>query len=184
MRTTQKWIMAVVAAVLLTCTGLGLVARHRYHEAKDRRDLLDLTIGWNRPLDELRVPDEMPADPGSGEISAYGLRLSLGIVSYSVLLVAERGEPLWSVSCGATAVVVCTDLGDGYTLLTEFDTDNSDPATIVRRRIGDLMFEAGVPGHRPDLVDRLRGLITATHAPDDAELLRLLRSDYYQTDWS
>ncbi|MEU8813400.1 hypothetical protein [Actinoplanes sp. NPDC048796] len=191
MGTTKKWVTALVAAVL-ACAASTLLLQRSYREAKDRRDLADLTRGWNRRLDELRVPDGMPADRVAGEISAYGMTLSFpatgdtspDIIGYSVLLPDERGAPVWGVSCDATAIVVCTDLGDGYTLLQELDTDNSDPATTVRRRAGDLMVEARVPGERPDMVTRLRRIITETHVPDDAELLRLLRPDGYRTDWS
>ncbi|MFC4063601.1 hypothetical protein [Actinoplanes subglobosus] len=192
MRTTTRWITALVAAVLLGCTASALLVRHEYREAKDRRDLLDLTRGWDRPLDELRVPDDTPADGVTGEISAHGMTLSLPapgevpptMIGYAVLLLDEGGTPPWSVGCAATLIVVCTDLGDGYTLLEELDTDNSDPATTVRRQAGDLMLEARVPGRHPEMVPRLRRLITETHVPDDAELLRYLRPDGYRTDWS
>ncbi|GAA4953159.1 hypothetical protein [Actinoplanes utahensis] len=192
MRTTTKWITAVVAAVTLACAVPALWLRHGYHEAKDRRDLMDLTRGWNRPLGDLPVPDELPADRVTGEVSAYGLRLwypaaadpGADPIAYAVLLTDGPDEPLWTVDCDATVVVVCTDLGDGYTLLHERDTDNSDPGTTVRRRVGDLMFEARVLGDHPEMVPRLRRIITETHAPDDAELLRFLRPDGYQTDWS
>ncbi|MEU8238429.1 hypothetical protein AB0C07_09300 [Actinoplanes missouriensis] len=190
--TGKKWIVAGIVAVLLGCAAPALLLRHGYDEAKDRRDLSELTRGWNRPLDELRVPDEMPADRFAGDISAYGMDLSFPAtddaapvtIAYSVRLLDGGREPLWSAGCDAVAVRVCTDMGDGYTLLKDFDTGNSDPATAVRKQAGDLMFEAGVDGDRPEMVERLRRIITETHVPDDAELLRLLRPDGYRTDWS
>jgi len=189
MRTAKKWIAAGVVAVLLGCAASALLLRHGYDEAKDRRDL---SSSWNRPLDELRVPDELPDDRVTGDISAYGMTLSFpatrdaasAIISYAVQLLDEGQGPIWSVSCDATAIVVCTDLGGGYTLLEELDTDNSDPATTVRKQVGDLMFEAHVSGGRPEMVARLRRIITETHVPDDAELLQFLRPDGYRTDWS
>jgi ubiquinone/menaquinone biosynthesis C-methylase UbiE len=44
-------------------------------------------------------------------------------------LADDRGEAPWLVSCNATMVVVCTDLGAGYTLVTVLDTFNSHAAT-------------------------------------------------------
>lgn len=110
MGTGKKWMTALAATVLLICAAATLVLRSGYHEAKDQRDLSDLTRAWDRPLDELRVPNELPADRVTGEISASGMTLpfpSPDFLNYAVLLADERGDPAWGVSCDATAIVIC-----------------------------------------------------------------------------
>jgi hypothetical protein len=186
-------VAGIVIAVIVGCVGPIVWARHAYTEAKDQRDFHDLTRSWPRSLYQLPVPDELPATGVTGDVSSTGISLwyrsaegaaaPLAIL-YEVQLLDEWGEPLWDVSCRAHAVVVCTDLGSGYILVRNLDTDNSDPGTSVRRRVDDRLFSAAVLGDHPEAVDRLRRIITETHVPAEAELLRILRPDGYQTDWT
>ncbi|GAA1382946.1 hypothetical protein [Catellatospora chokoriensis] len=105
-------------------------------------------------------------------------------MAYAIEVLDERGEPMWSVSRKARAVAICVDLGDAYTYVKVLDTDNSDPATIVRRLEGGRLLSASLTGDHPEYLDRLRGVVTDLHTPTDAELLSILRPDGYQTDWS
>ncbi|MEV0268024.1 hypothetical protein AB0H43_04540 [Hamadaea sp. NPDC050747] len=186
MRTRVLATFAVV--VLLLCAGAGVTVWRWRSQEKDRRDLSDLTMGSPWPRTQLLLPDDLPLDRALGEVGRDGFTVSYSVdgqpLGYAIELLDDRGEPVWSVSCGARAVVVCTDLGDGYTHVKVLDTDNSDPATIVRRRDGDRIYSATVAGDRPEWIPRLRGIVTDVHRPSDEELLEILRFDGYQTDWS
>ncbi|MEV6971170.1 hypothetical protein AB0M47_39335 [Hamadaea sp. NPDC051192] len=178
-----------VVVLLLLCGGFGAALWHWRSTEKDRIDLSDLTRRSPWPRTQLLLPDRLPLDRAMGDVGPNGLDVSYPAVDglplgYAIELLDERGEPVWSVSCGARAVVVCTDLGDGYTYVKVLDTDNSDPATIVRRRAGDRIYSATVSGDHPERVAELREVVTAVHQPSDEELLDILRYDGYQTDWS
>lgn len=185
-------LIMLVFALLAGCGVAVAGVRHSFAEAKDRRDLSELTLSspWSR--DQLLLPDQLPATGAMGEVGSGGLSLTYPLdgtaasrlIEYRIEVLDEHGEPLWDVSCTAYAVVVCTELGDGYTLVRELDTGNSDPATSVRRRVGDRQFAARVLGDHSEDVPLLRSLVTHTHRPTDAELLRILRPRGYRTDWS
>jgi hypothetical protein len=187
-------LIAVSAALLIVgCAGLALYVRAALADSKDRRDVLDLTSAAPWPRDQLVLPDEIPGSGVTGSVGHNGLSLSYPfdgeagvarMVRYGIEVLDERGESLWGPSCAARAVLACTDLGDGYTLMRIFDTDNSDAATSVRRRVDDQLLVATVAGVHLEDVDRLRRIVTRTHRPTDDELLRILRYDGYQTDWS
>ncbi|WP_027342705.1 hypothetical protein [Hamadaea tsunoensis] len=181
--------LVIIAVVgLLLCGGLGVTLWQWRSAEKDRRDLSDLTMLSPWPRTQLLLPDGLPLDRAMGDVGSAGLSVSYvtedGPLAYAIEVLDDRGEPVWGVSCGARAVAVCTDLGGGYTYVKVLDTGNSDPATIVRRRDGDRIFSATLLGDHPDRVTDLRAVVTAVHQPSDAELLKILRFDGYQTDWS
>lgn len=188
----RKWLLAGVGGLVvltLVCCGAALFLRAKEKDNLDFYSLVGLSP-W--PYEQLLLPNELPETGAHGDVGNTGLNVTYPfddgtphrVVEYTIELVGDDGEPVWSVSCGARAVVVCTDLGDGYTLVKELDTDNSDPRTTVRRRAGDRVYAAAIQGDHPEDVDRLRRIITENHRPTKAELLRILRPDGYQTDWS
>jgi hypothetical protein len=180
----RRGLWVVLGAGALLCAAGGVVVHHEYTVQKDQRDLGELTFESPWPRDQLRLPDELPRTGVLGEVNAGGLELDYGSITYRIDAADLHGEPDNEPSCGATAILTCTGLGPGLTLVRQFDTCDSCAATGVRWWDGHRFFWAHTAGDHPELVDRLRRIVTETHRPTDAELLRALRPPGYKTDWS
>lgn len=159
---------------------------------KDRRDLADLTRPSPWPREQLLVPDDLP-DEALGSLDSTGLSVAFPLTTRdgrTVPVVWQMHNPLpdgmlWGgADCRAVAIVTCTDIGDGFTLVETRDTDNSDFHIAVYRFASEPITSITVQG--PDRVATadLVEVLIHTHTPTDAELLDLLRPDGYQTDWT
>ena len=190
-------VVVVVVGVLLLAVVVGVAGWWTLaygHQAKDRRDLIDLTrsLPWDRTT--LRVPDAVAAEDDASawaHSGGFGVSYRRGpgsgrgapMIEYAVHRVDDGATPPEVVSCEATAIVTCTDVGDSLREVLVHDTDNSDPAlALYQDSDGRLITVRGYDGP-VDLRD-LREVLRHTHAPTDAELLGLLRPPGYQTDWS
>jgi hypothetical protein len=187
-----RQILAAVAVVVVCSAGwIGVRTEHR--NAKDRRDLLELTSSspWSRT--DLIVPDGLP--PGGralGWLDRTGLDVAFDLaadgrkvpVKWQLHHPEPDGTLTDAVDCAATATVTCTDLGDGFTFAVSKQAQNSIPSTALLRSGGDRVLSVTVQTPEYVRADALRSVLTRTHHPTDAELLDLLRHDGHQTDWS
>jgi hypothetical protein len=184
----------VVLGLVLLCSVAWILLTVEHGNAKDRRDLSDLTRNSPWPHEQLLVPDGVSFDDSSAWLErtglkvAYDLRLSGGR-KVPVVWQQHHPEPDGSLpdgeDCRAVAILTCTDLGGGFTLIVTHKTGNSTPhVALYRRGPGDRIISVTVQG--PDAVGAgdLRPALTHVHHPTDAELLGLLRFPGYQTDWS
>ncbi|MEU8156144.1 hypothetical protein AB0B94_21025 [Micromonospora sp. NPDC048986] len=186
--------LVLIAVVLLAVGGIGYAGlRPAYHQAKDRRDLADLTRSAPWPRDQLLLPDGATGPGVVGWLERGGLD-----VAYPLRTADGRAVPvLWrlrvpqptsglpdGVDCGSPRLRTCTDLGGGSTLIVTHETDNSDASVALYRADGARVRAIEVQGPDPVGVDELTAALTHVHRPGDAELLDLLRHDGYHTDWS
>lgn len=185
--------LLVFALLVLVCAGGYAALRSADHDAKDRRDLSDLTRSSPWPAEELLVPDDLPRSGVVGWLDRLGLDIAYDLrtrdgrevpVVWQQHQPAPDGSLADGVDCGVRTIHVCTDAGDGLTLVVTRDTDNSDPATALYLFAGDQVLSVSVQGPDPVTVDDLRAPLTRTHHPSDGELLALLRRPGHQTDWS
>ncbi|MFG1888896.1 hypothetical protein ACGFIR_13610 [Micromonospora sp. NPDC049051] len=185
--------LLVLALLVLVCAGGYAVLRSAYHDEKDRRDLSDLTRSSPWPPDDLLIPDDLPRSGTLGWLDRLGLDIAYGLRTRDGRTVpvvwqqhhpAPDGSLADGVDCDVRTIYVCTDAGDGLTLVVTRDTDNSDPATALYLFGADQVLSVSVQGPDPVTVDDLRAPLTRTHHPSDDELLALLRRPGYQTDWS
>ncbi|MGX1672511.1 hypothetical protein [Streptomyces sp. NPDC055400] len=93
----------------------------------------------------------------------------------------DDSEPPDVVSCGATKIVTCTDLGHGLRQVVTHDTDNRDPALALYQDAGSRLITVGGYDGPVD-VSLLRDVLAHTHRPTDDELPGLSRPPGYQTD--
>ncbi|MEU8421112.1 hypothetical protein AB0C15_09585 [Micromonospora sp. NPDC048835] len=186
--------LILAAVLLLVVGGIGYAGlRTAYHNAKDQRDLADLTRSSPWPRDQLLIPDDVTRPGTVGWLDRGGLD-----IAYPLRTADGRKVPvLWrlgvpqpasglpdGVDCDTPLLRTCTDLGGGSTLVVTHDTDNSDPSIALYRADGARVRAIEVQGPDPVGVDELATALTRVHGPSDAELLDLLRRDGYQTDWS
>jgi hypothetical protein len=193
--TRTRRLAVTLLVVLAACCGTYQWLASEFRQAKDRRDLHDLTRSLLWANETLLVPDAVRhetdamawADAGSftvtfrkgPEVGHHGPMIEYAIHRKE----GDGSEPLDVVSCGATNIVTCTDLGHGLRQVVTHDTDNSDPALALYQDAGSrLITVRGYDG--PVDVSLLRDVLDHTHRPTDDELLSLLRPPGYQTDWS
>ncbi|WP_433916369.1 hypothetical protein [Streptomyces sp. NBC_01744] len=194
MSTRTRRLAVALLVVLAACWGTYQWLASEFRQAKDRRDLHNLTRSLPWANETLLVPDAVRhetdamawANAGSFKVT-FRKGPQVGghgpMIEYAMHRKEEDGsEPVDVVSCGATKIVTCTDLGHGLRQVVTHDTDSSDPALALYQDAGSLLIT--VRGYDGPLdVSLLRDVLAHTHRPTDDELLSLLRPPGYQTDW-
>lgn len=185
----RRVVALAVLAVVVVCSGAGIALHSEYRSEKDGGDLADLTFTSPWPREQLLVPDDLPARPMQGRLDRTGLELDfdLSVADGRKVPVAWRlddPEADDGVDCAAVATITCTDLGDGFTFAVAKQASAGIPYTALVRNEGDRLLTVIVEEPVYVAADALRPVLTNTHRPTDAELLKLLRPDGYQTDWS
>ncbi|MGW6981490.1 hypothetical protein ACWGE1_18900 [Streptomyces sp. NPDC054932] len=193
MSTRTRLLAVTLLVVLAACWGTYQWLASEFRQAKDRRDLHALTSSLPLATEALLVPDavrnetDATARANSGSFKVvFRQGPQVGghgpMIEYAMHRKEKDGsEPVDIVSCGATKIVTCTDLGPGLRQVVTHDTDNSDPALALYQEAGNLLITVrGYDG--PVDVSLLRDVLTHTHRPTGDELLRLLRPPGYEAD--
>ncbi|WP_370943100.1 hypothetical protein AB5J62_28965 [Amycolatopsis sp. cg5] len=177
----------VAAGALIAVAAFAAAGISSHLREKDRRDLHDLTRSSPWPRAELLVPDGMPHSTGSIDNQGFALSFDLNGVPFNYAIRKLERENTFAfsggVDCGATAVVRCTDLGDGFIRMDAPKIGEGQASVNLYRPAGDRIFGVQAFGTTAD-VTALKGMLTRLHRPSDEELLDLIRPDGYQTDWS
>ncbi|MFI8437329.1 hypothetical protein ACIGJO_27025 [Streptomyces sp. NPDC079020] len=186
MSTLTRRSAVVLLVVLAAGWGTYQWLASEFRQAKDRQDFHDFTRSLPWATETLLVPDAVrdesdamawagagsfkvtfrkgPQVGGHGPMIEYAMHRKEG----------DGSEPFDVVSCGATNIVTCTDLGHGLRRVVTHDTDNSDPGLALYQDAGSrLITVRGYDG--PVDVGFLRDVLAHTHRPTDDELLSLLR---------
>jgi len=181
---------AVLAGVLvLVVLGAWQWAAAERREARDRRDLEELTAALPWEPGELLVPDAASAEEdamGWAEARAFTVVYRAGpesgdgpMIDYTLYDPAGPGEAEHGPWCGAVEARGCTDLGGGLTGSVTRGAAGGDAALALHRDLGDRAVTVTAYDGRADTA-LLRDVLEHLRTPTEDELLELLRRDGYR----